>query len=205
MSLLPPNATPAELAAEQTIAEGTATPVPLHTLWNPATCPADALPWLAWAMSVDVWDSAWPEATKRAVIADSFGIHQVKGTVGAVKRALASVGYRTDLVEWFAQDPPAAAHTFRVDVAVTDRALGQDTYAEVLRLATAAKPVRSHLSGVRLASETRGRVWSGAVATSGAVIEVLPYQPGELESSALLHAAAAAWSIVTTTVYPEAA
>lgn len=139
------------------------------------------------------------------MIAASFGVHKVKGTIGALKRALAAASYRAEVSEWFNQDPPAEPYTFRIDVAVTDRGLGADTYREVERLALASKNARSHLTGVRLASETAGTLYRGAVATSGAVIEVLPYQPGELESTAILHHAAATWSVITSTVYPEAA
>jgi len=44
-SLLPPNATDTERAIEATTERTTDLPVPLRTLWNPDTCPADLLPW----------------------------------------------------------------------------------------------------------------------------------------------------------------
>lgn len=66
---------------------------PLRQLWNPATCPVDLLPWLAWAFSVDEWDADWPEATKRAAIAASISIHRRKGTVASVREALRAFGY----------------------------------------------------------------------------------------------------------------
>lgn len=31
------------------------TPVSIRELWNPDTCPANLLPWLAWSFSVDRW------------------------------------------------------------------------------------------------------------------------------------------------------
>lgn len=98
-SLLPPNRTGQEHAIEQTQAARIAgMDVPVDRLWNPATCPAALLPWLAWALSVDEWDDAWPEETKRRVIADSVTVHRVKGTVGAVRRALAAAGYGDALI-----------------------------------------------------------------------------------------------------------
>ncbi|TXH45432.1 MAG: phage tail protein I [Desulfurellales bacterium] len=68
-------------------------PVPLSDLWNPATCPTVALPWLAWALSVDDWDANWPEAIKRQVVSNSIMIHRRKGTVWAIKQQLAAMGY----------------------------------------------------------------------------------------------------------------
>ena len=84
-SLLPPNATAGMRAIEQAAARRLAAiDTPVATLWSPATCPAALLPWLAWAFAVDVWDSAWPEATKRSVIAASLEVHRRKGTRGAL-------------------------------------------------------------------------------------------------------------------------
>ena len=34
-------------------------------------CPADVLPWLGWALSVDDWDQDWSEQQKRSAIAAS--------------------------------------------------------------------------------------------------------------------------------------
>jgi P2-related tail formation protein len=51
-SLLPPNVSGLERALEQASARVGDIPVPIDPLWNPATCPARLLPWLAWALSV---------------------------------------------------------------------------------------------------------------------------------------------------------
>ena len=48
-SLLPRNATGAERAIEGATARVGAVPTPFRDLWNPDTCPAALLPWLAWA------------------------------------------------------------------------------------------------------------------------------------------------------------
>lgn len=93
-SLLPPNATATERALEGALAARLQAlqPKVLATLWNPATCPASALPWLAWQLSVDDWDEDWSESVKRAVIAASIDIHRRKGTVAAVRQAIAALG-----------------------------------------------------------------------------------------------------------------
>lgn len=92
-SLLPSaNAGPAELAIEQTGARIEGFPDHIRPLWNADTCPAYLLPWLAWTLSVDHWSSSWSEETKRAVIRASVEVHRHKGTVGAIKRAMAAAG-----------------------------------------------------------------------------------------------------------------
>ncbi|EHS5692594.1 TPA: phage tail protein I, partial [Escherichia coli] len=51
--LLPTGSSPLEVAAAKACAEIEKTPVRIRELWNPDTCPANLLPWLAWAFSVD--------------------------------------------------------------------------------------------------------------------------------------------------------
>jgi hypothetical protein len=55
-ALLPPTSTPFEFAMGRASGEGLPLPVPLRELWDPWTCPMALLPWLAWALSVDIWD-----------------------------------------------------------------------------------------------------------------------------------------------------
>jgi phage tail P2-like protein len=64
--------------------------ISIQDLWDPWRCPSELLPFLAWAVSVDVWSNDWSEARKRAVVAASPAVHRVKGTLGAVRRALAA-------------------------------------------------------------------------------------------------------------------
>lgn len=92
-TLLPPNRTEAEEALDLATARIGAVPVPNAALWNPDTCPAALLPWLAHALSVDEWDPRWSEEVQRAVIRASIEVHRRKGTVASVKRALAAAGY----------------------------------------------------------------------------------------------------------------
>jgi phage tail P2-like protein len=149
LSILPTNRTATEAALEQAIRQGKPDLTPIAKLMNPETCPEEHLGWLAWAFSVDVWSPDWSVAYKREIIATSIKVHRVKGTRGAVVRALSSIGFRTDISEWFehAGDP----HTFRVD------AYGDDIFDAgfqinarlldtVTRLIESVKPVRAHFT-----------------------------------------------------------
>lgn len=60
--------------------------------WDPWTCDAALLDWLASAASVDVWVPAWDDLRKRAAIAAAPGLHQVKGTLEGIARHLAEAG-----------------------------------------------------------------------------------------------------------------
>lgn len=101
-SVLPANAQSVELDLEQFSSRHAGFAAPIATLWNPAICPENILPLLAWAFSVDNWDANWSEETKRKSIAASVSVHRRKGTVRAVKDALAAAGYgEAEILERF--------------------------------------------------------------------------------------------------------
>lgn len=91
--LLPPNQTALETTLAQAARLRMLQPETLRTLWNPWTCPERILPWLAWALSVDEWDDRWSPATRRSTIAAALEVHRIKGTLAAVRKALAAAGY----------------------------------------------------------------------------------------------------------------
>lgn len=86
--LLPTGSTQLERAASEATVIIGGIRVPLRTLWNPQQCPLPLLSYLAWTFSVDRWDDNWPEATKRQVIADSYRIHKLKGTIAALRHTV---------------------------------------------------------------------------------------------------------------------
>lgn len=111
-SLLPPNRSALDAALEQATAL-TLDPAAIATLWDPNTCPAALLPWLAWAYSVDDWDDSWSETAMRNVIADSIAIHKTKGTPSAIRRVMAAIGYgEVDIIEGRSQSVYDGTHTY---------------------------------------------------------------------------------------------
>ena len=97
-SLLPPNATPLERAMEAALREPPLD-IPIRLLWSWEHCPINLLPYLAWALGVEDWDSDWPEAVKRAAVRDAFRIHREKGTLAGLKRVLMNAGAEYEYVE----------------------------------------------------------------------------------------------------------
>lgn len=91
--LLPPSASPTERTLSVVLGGRADLPVPLRPLWDPASCPLDILPWLAWALSVDEWDPRWSEEARRAVVSSALAVHRHKGTVASIRRAIAAAGY----------------------------------------------------------------------------------------------------------------
>ncbi|TPG14363.1 phage tail protein I [Sphingomonas oligophenolica] len=92
MTTLLPHATPLEGALEASIAARLALPFArVTTTWSPTTCPADQLGFLAWQLSIDLWDDAWPEVKKRAVCAQAIDLHRSKTTLAGIRRHVALV------------------------------------------------------------------------------------------------------------------
>jgi phage tail P2-like protein len=159
MSLLPRNASALEAGLEAGTA-APALPVPMRDLWNPATCPEHLLPWLAWSLSVDNWDSNWPVAVRRAVCSNAIEVQRRKGTLGAVRRALAAFGASLSLREWFQLSPPGERGTFEVILAAASQA-GAAPSAEfvdaVVDEIDRTKPLSRHFT-FALAIDASGRV-----------------------------------------------
>lgn len=129
---------------------------------SPAEAPAAYLPYLAWERSVDVYDPAWPDEVKRAVIEAAPIVHRYKGTRYAVEAALAALRVDATITEWWQEVPRGTPYTFRVqarararlyDGPILDARLIRAVYGAVM----AAKP------------ESRAFALSVAVGTSARV------------------------------------
>lgn len=146
-NLLPPNSTDLEHNVADIIERVTALPTPMRDLWNPTTCPAELLPWLAWSLSVDNWQPYYDEQTKRQTIRSAVAVQRKKGTAYAVRTAVASFGAGVSIREWWQTSPQGTPHTFELIVvagsgAANNAQLQNDIVAEVNRV----KPVRSHFT-----------------------------------------------------------
>lgn len=127
-------------------------PARMETLWNAWACPTAFLPFLAYALSVDIWDDAWDENLKRQAIADSPAYHRLKGTRRAVEMAVGTLGRPAQLIEWHETFPNRRRGTFEIRV---PSGPGEDlvpllaAIGRMRRLVMAAKP-KSRAFGVTL-------------------------------------------------------
>ncbi|WP_408586581.1 phage tail protein I [Novosphingobium sp.] len=166
-SILPPNATPLELALEQLASlRLDAVDTDLRPLWSADLCPPALLPYLAWGLSVDQWDASWPLATRRARVRDAIAVQRGKGTIAAVRRVVASFGGQIALTEWWQQTPAGTPHTFSLTLSLPSNGGAAPSAAfvdAVIAEVTATKPLRSHFDFV-LAQSAVGAVGLRAVA-----------------------------------------
>lgn len=146
-TILPPNAQEIERELEQLSGRLLGFGDPIAGLWDASLCPEHLLSYLAWAFSVEVWDSAWPENQKRQVLIDAVQVHRAKGTIGSVRRALGGIGFEAEIAEWF--DYGGEPHTFRIDaygddVFAAGMSIDSRTLALVTSILVNLKPQRSH-------------------------------------------------------------
>lgn len=165
VSILPRNSTALERAvlAAELARVATVDPTIIVRIWNPETCPPELLAFLAQAVSVDVWSNSWSDAQKRAVIAASPSVHRLKGTLGAVNRALAAFDLDVNVVEWWADN--SRRGTFRVELIYRN---GGPIYDPVIngfaiQSVDAAKP-KSRVFSARAILRARGGAYVGAFA-----------------------------------------
>lgn len=164
-SLLPPNSSDAEHALEDSLRMDVDLSA-VGTLWNPATCPAAVLPFLAWGLAIARWDSTWTEAEKRAAIAEAIPFHKRKGTRAAVMEVLNRFHPLLELVEGWETDPRGTPHSFEVRASaalIPADFLTAETATSIIRDVAAAKPVRSHFNFVQYVEAQATSYLSGAL------------------------------------------
>lgn len=164
-SILPPNASPLQkdLEAATSGRLSLLDTSPLRNLSNPDLCPPHILPWLAWAMSVDVWDNNWNDATKGAVIRQSVQVHKQKGTIGALRRALSAFGIADITIqEWF--DYGGEPFMFRVFANLREGGHSLNELDLIRTTITQTKNLRSHLEKFLPVIETHSDTPKVAVA-----------------------------------------
>ena len=148
-TLLPPNASELERSIETaTAAQLSKIPQQIRLTTSAALIPSVWLPWLAWARRVETWDTQWPEDNKRATIQASYQVHRVKGTIGAMRKALKALDVTINIVEWFEDVPKAAPYTFRVTLTPLSGGISSDTLRSLTRIIENTKNVRSHLAEI---------------------------------------------------------
>ncbi|MCI4217763.1 phage tail protein I [Dickeya dianthicola] len=174
-SLLPPSASDFMCNVASSTQRLSEIAVCLDTLWSAERCPAQLLPYLAWALSVDRWDKRWSEQTKRQVIKAAWLVHRQKGTVASLRRVVEPFGYLIRITEWW--QTGGTPGTFRLDIGVQDAGITEETYLELERLIADAKPVSRHLLGLNIVMDCAGDIPLAVGQYSGDALTVYPYFP----------------------------
>ncbi|MGY6352787.1 phage tail protein I [Vibrio parahaemolyticus] len=183
-SLLPGNLSQLERDLAGALSRISEIEIPISTLWDPDKCPVELLPYLAWALRVDRWQSDWPEARKREVIKQSVDINRTRGTRGAVERVLKAIrGDDVKLSEWFEDKQNLAKGTFRVDVKSTSQPIDITELQQLVPSIHQAKNTRSHLVGITVTSQVVNPEKHIAMSRQGHQVRSGPWEISSMVSS----------------------
>ena len=107
---------------------------------------SEQLDHMAAAWEASVWRQSWPIQIKRSVLNNVILEKRKRGTLGAVKKAIETIGAYTNITEWWQEIPKGIPHTFKVIASLNhyDGVLESDLQEDLFELIDDAKPVRSH-------------------------------------------------------------
>lgn len=197
--LLPPNLTPLEAALADSLALNS-DPTPIRTLWDADRCPVALLPWLAWALSVEGWESAISEQQQRELVRNAIPTHRRKGTPASITAALAAIGIDARINDRRSQS--TVPHTFEVEINLHDRGLDDATRRQIEGIVAHYKNVRSRPAGLRISLTSKGAIFVGAAAWLGDELTVYPYTPAEIVATGTVATGGAVHIIDTMSIYP---
>jgi phage tail P2-like protein len=192
--MLPPNRTTLESALADAMALD-ADPAVLATLWDADACPAAWLPWLAWALSVEEWESATTEAQQRALVRQSVPRHRRKGVPASLVDTLASLGLRARV-----HDRLETPHAFEMVIDLSDAGLDEATRQRIESAVGHYRNARSFATAIRIAMTSRGVIHVGAAVSLGDELTVYPYIPETITTSGHTWHAGAIHLVDTLTV-----
>lgn len=118
---------------------------------------------MAVAWDASVWRQSWTVEMKRIVLRNVILEKRKRGTLGAVKAAIETIGSFSEIKEWWQESPKGAPHTFTVTARLKkfDGVLEKELQEDLFALIDDAKPVRSHY---RFILNTE---YSGSIGISG--------------------------------------
>lgn len=179
--LLPNNATEQERTLSLATTRLDEVAVLVRETWDPDTCPEQALPWLAWALSIDQWDVDWTAAQKRAAIKAAIAVQRTKGTIGAVRRSLRALDIEARVLEWHRQQSIGSEYTYKLFIEARDGSpvTSLEEIEGAIAVVDRTKSLRSHLHSVEVTAATEAGPMVAAVAGLGAEI-VVEYSGGEV-------------------------
>lgn len=184
-SLLPPNATPQEVAVAKTMARVSDVPAPFDSALDPMRASETMLPWLAWSFSVDTWGPDWPVYVRRRTVQQSLKIHRRKGTAGALLDAIAAIGVPAEIEEWHQQSPRGEPYTFRTLVNSIATPFLQADLQRLLQSIEDNKNLRSHMSELVVGVTSLSQATTASVQLQGHDRQV---QPLYRDASLLIYA-----------------
>ena len=110
----------------------------------------------------------WQETQKRATIAASPKIHRQKGTVFAMKSALAALDLQATMKEWYTPGENGQPYTFSLHITLAQTGIPDlRAWQKIAAVIESAKNARSHLSYIKITGETQCAIGRAGVTMIG--------------------------------------
>lgn len=122
----------------------------IFNTWHPFKVAEPLLIYLAWSLSIDHWDSDYPESFKRELVAATIEQHHRRGTPSSLRRYLGIFGITDfELIEGWEGDnvPPAVKLVINQPVSNLTASLVFDQVARYL-------PARSYVTDIDFSGAT---------------------------------------------------
>ena len=145
-SILPKNASYLELSLEKTVSKFLEPKTFLKksfddiflSLWDYRSCDESLLPYLAWALGVEIWNDGMSLSQKRQIIKTYLKIRKLRGTVWGLHLAFEALGVDARIKENASADDP---YFFKLSVSGAIDPKLKDQLYEIIDI---LKPLRTH-------------------------------------------------------------
>lgn len=172
MSILPSTTHEIEREMDDIISSIIQFETPLADLWDADKCPEPLLIYLAWALSVDVWNDDWSEQVKRDVCRKSLDVHRLKGTAKSMQEAVDALGYHA-ILSFSKDDPEIKRGTFKVKLRSDSEPITSRVYMEIKRVLDDVKRGTLHLEGFSISTGVKGRLGVDTFMKVGTKIKIM--------------------------------
>jgi P2-related tail formation protein len=128
-------------------------------------------------------------------------VHKQKGTISALRHALAPISAGIRVREWWQTTPPGPRGTFQLDFDVLDSGVISGMHQEIERLVDEAKPVTRHMTGLAINLGVRGAAQVGAAVQIGDELTIYARTPEEVRVTGRYGTNGMTHSIDTMTIH----
>ncbi len=167
---------------------------------DPLTCHEALLPYLASELGIDI--SGLDTATARSLLGDASNSFKNAGTIGSLKKSLASLGV-AKVEEWF--EYSGSPYLFKLRVDVNEHGLNETMLNRIESIALERKNARSQMEAIEIFLSSSGSQRMAATVQSGEGMSVYPYFPDPIEVSTAQKHGIGLHSIETIAVWPQGA
>ena len=106
------------------------------------------------------------------LVNQSIKLHRKVGTKSAITNAIKSVGYDSEVIEWFNASPNLDPGKFEIKISIQGDQITGDSIDRILTLVEANKRKSQHLTSIGVQSTVTGAAYVGGSVSVGQTLTV---------------------------------